>query len=38
MATYSEERLKKLEAEGKVRFSEGAKYPEFKQYVHELTH
>jgi adenine-specific DNA-methyltransferase len=36
MATYSEERLKSLEAEGKVRFSEGAKYPEFKQYVHEL--
>ena len=36
MATYSEERLKKLEAEGKVKFSEGAKYPRFKQYLHEL--
>lgn len=36
MATYSEERYKKLEQEDKVRFSKGAKYPEFKQYVHEL--
>ncbi len=36
MATYSQERLKKLEAEGKVKFSEGAKYPRFKQYRHEL--
>lgn len=36
MATYSEERLRKLEAEGKVRFSEGAKHPRFKQYLHEL--
>ena len=36
MATYSEERLKKLQAEGKVKFSEGAKYPRFKQYMHEL--
>jgi site-specific DNA-methyltransferase (adenine-specific)/adenine-specific DNA-methyltransferase len=36
MATYSQERFKKLEDEGKVRFSKGAKYPEFKQYIHEL--
>ena len=36
MATYSNERLRKLEAEGKVRFSEGSKYPRFKQYLHEL--
>jgi site-specific DNA-methyltransferase (adenine-specific)/adenine-specific DNA-methyltransferase len=36
MATYSEARLKKLEAEGKVKFSSGAKYPRFKQYLHEL--
>jgi DNA modification methylase len=36
MATYSDDRLKKLEAEGKVKFSEGAKYPRFKQYLHEL--
>lgn len=36
MATYSEERLKKLQDEGKVKFSEGAKFPRFKQYLHEL--
>ena len=36
MATYSEERLAKLKAEGKVKFSEGAKHPRFKQYLHEL--
>ena len=36
MATYSEERLEKLKREGKVQFSEGAKYPRFKQYLHEL--
>ncbi len=36
MATYSKDRLEKLKAEDKVRFSEGAKYPEFKQYTHEL--
>ena len=36
MATYSDERLQKLKAENKIRFSENAKYPEFKQYVSEL--
>jgi len=36
MATYSEERLEKLKKEGKVQFSAGAKYPRFKQYLHEL--
>jgi adenine-specific DNA-methyltransferase len=36
MATYSAERLEKLKREGKVRFSAGAKYPEFKQYTWEL--
>ena len=36
MATYSQERLDKLKAENKVRFSDNAKYPEFKQYVWEL--
>lgn len=36
MATYSEARLASLQKEEKVRFSNGAKYPEFKQYVHEL--
>ena len=36
MATYSRERLKSLEADDRVRFSKGAKYPEFKQYIWEL--
>jgi DNA modification methylase len=36
MATYSDERLRKLQEEGKVKFSDGAKYPRFKQYLHEL--
>ena len=36
MATYSEERLNALKKEDKIRFSEGSKYPEFKQYLHEL--
>jgi adenine-specific DNA-methyltransferase len=36
MATYSEKRLAKLKTEGKVKFSPGAKYPSFKQYLHEL--
>jgi len=36
MATYSEERLDKLKKEGAVKFSPGAKYPRFKQYMHEL--
>lgn len=36
MATYSEERLESLKKEDRVRFSKGAKYPEFKQYVQEL--
>ncbi len=36
MATYSQERLEQLKKENKVRFSPTAKYPEFKQYLHEL--
>lgn len=36
MATYSKERYKKLESEGKLRKSENSKYPEFKQYVSDL--
>jgi len=36
MATYSQDRLEKLKAENRVRFSENAKYPEFKQYIWEL--
>ncbi|MFM6098563.1 MAG: DNA methyltransferase, partial [Dolichospermum sp.] len=36
MATYSQERLEQLKKENKVRFSPTAKYPEFKQYLHDL--
>jgi adenine-specific DNA-methyltransferase len=36
MATFSKERYEKLEADGKVRHSKNAKFPEFKQYLHEL--
>lgn len=36
MATYSKERYDTLSNEGKLRHSSGAKYPEFKQYLHEL--
>ncbi|MFO9228345.1 site-specific DNA-methyltransferase [Legionella pneumophila serogroup 1] len=36
MATYSKERLEKLQSEGKIKFSSGAKHPSFKQYLHEL--
>ena len=36
MATYSEERYEKLKSEGRLRHSDGAKYPEFKQYTWEL--
>jgi adenine-specific DNA-methyltransferase len=36
MATYSKERLEKLKSEGKIKFTEGSKYPRFKQYLHEL--
>ncbi|HGE5981019.1 TPA: DNA methyltransferase [Vibrio cholerae] len=36
MATYSKERYESLLNEGKLRHSSGAKYPEFKQYLHEL--
>ncbi|RKZ49479.1 MAG: site-specific DNA-methyltransferase [Candidatus Parabeggiatoa sp. nov. 3] len=36
MATYSQERLNQLQKEGKVKFSDGAKHPRFKQYLHEL--
>jgi DNA modification methylase len=36
MATYSEDRLDALKKENRVRFSSGAKYPEFKQYIWEL--
>jgi len=36
MATYSQERYDELKREGKLRHSENAKFPEFKQYLHEL--
>lgn len=36
MATYSQDRLDKLKAENRIRFSENAKYPEFRQYTWEL--
>jgi len=36
MATYSDERLQSLKSENRLRFSDGAKYPEFKQYTWEL--
>jgi len=36
LATYSEETYKKLEKEGKLRWTKGAKYPQYKTYLHEL--
>lgn len=36
LATYSEETYKRLEKEGKVRWTKGAKYPQYKTYLHEL--
>ncbi len=36
LATYSQETYKRLEEEGKVRWSKGAKYPQYKTYLHEL--
>jgi DNA modification methylase len=36
LATYSQETYDKLEAEGKVRWTKGAKYPQYKTYLHEL--
>ena len=36
MATYSQKRLETLKKENRLRFSKGAKYPEFKQYEWEL--
>ncbi|MCL5090117.1 MAG: site-specific DNA-methyltransferase [Candidatus Marsarchaeota archaeon] len=36
LATYSEETLKKLEAEGKVQWNKGAKFPRYKRYLHEV--
>lgn len=36
LATYSEETYKRLEKEDKVRWTKGAKYPQYKTYLHEL--
>lgn len=36
MATYSQERYQSLKEQNKLRHAEGAKYPEFKQYLKDL--
>lgn len=36
LATYSQETYDKLDREGKLRWSDGAKYPQYKTYLHEL--
>lgn len=36
MATYSDKRYQELKDQGRLRHGSGAKYPEFKQYLHEL--
>lgn len=36
LATYSQDTYAKLEKEGKVRWTKGAKYPQYKTYLHEL--
>ena len=36
LATYSQETYDRLESEDKVRWTKGAKYPQYKTYLHEL--
>lgn len=36
LATYSQATYEKLEKEDKVRWTEGAKFPQYKTYLHEL--
>lgn len=36
LATYSQETYDRLESEGKLRWTTGAKYPQYKTYLHEL--
>jgi adenine-specific DNA-methyltransferase len=36
LATYSQETYNKLNKEGKIRWTKGAKYPQYKTYLHEL--
>jgi len=36
LATYSDETYKRLEKEDRLRWTQGAKYPQYKTYLHEL--
>lgn len=36
LASYSQETYDNLDKEGKVRWTKGAKYPQYKTYLHEL--
>ena len=36
LATYSEEKYEELKSQDRVRWNEGAKYPQYKTYLHEL--
>jgi site-specific DNA-methyltransferase (adenine-specific)/adenine-specific DNA-methyltransferase len=36
LASYSEETYQQLKKEGRVRWTEGAKFPQYKTYLHEL--
>jgi site-specific DNA-methyltransferase (adenine-specific)/adenine-specific DNA-methyltransferase len=36
LATYSAETFERLKAEGRLRWTDGAKYPQYKTYLHEL--
>jgi adenine-specific DNA-methyltransferase len=36
LATYSQETYERLEKQGRVRWTKGAKFPQYKTYLHEL--
>jgi len=36
LATYSEDTFNRLKGENKLRWSQGARYPQYKTYLHEL--
>jgi adenine specific DNA methylase Mod len=36
LATYSQDTFDRLQAEGKLRWTDGAKFPQYKTYLHEL--
>lgn len=36
LATYSDETYERLDKDGKLRWTKGAKYPQYKTYLHEL--